>query len=696
MPTFNNPYNFLPALPRRNMPKGLRDGRPAGHHRWHDELWNGEIAVTMTAVTPLLLMRDREREGVDPHRHLEVATSTGSDGTDVVDLAPTQIKGMLRTIYEAVTNSRFGVFAHDAVLGYRSEVESAQGLRPAIVHPDRQVELLGELSDSHHTASAAVVVPAWDNQNETNRTCLLPTGFAHGDEVDAVITFSTTSPSWETVSLHARDQAPTPGTDEHVVRGRLHVTGPTTENKRAERLFVTRVVAGELHQADSTTLPEEQSTALTDGLDTLIKHQREIHRFAKQDEVWADKDPWEYKGSEPGRTAWSRHLYTVADCDRTLPPWLGSDSTVPPPPNQVLTCWAEETTRLRPVMVSRLRYDTPPGQLLDESLHPAKRIDKLSPADRLFGWILSGNGAAAQRPDETAHRGQLRVVRVETPKTSDSVEKLVELTIPPLATPKPGRFYLSPHNSAGRGPKRSGLFNKQHQQLSGRKVYPHHRGLEGIDLAALRKAFGYRPPADPKTKKVRVERDTQNATLHGWVRPGAQFQFVLQVTDVHQLELGALLWLLDPARAGSEDGPARHRIGMGKPLGFGSVELSINPGATWFCTGEAMRQRLLKLTAAPDRVEPGPTVSEYAEMFAGEFEEAVEHDYPQVLEAVRRALSGFAKTPVVSYPRLKGVRVPAPGYSWFVQNEKQKSPQWLPALGAEPLTEYDADESKPT
>jgi len=237
MATFNHPYNFIPAFPRHDLPLGLEDGRPAGHHRWPDELWSGEIAVTMKAVTPLLLMRESKVTG--KHRHLEVATCPGPGGTDVVDLAPTQIKGMLRTIYEAVTNSRFGVFAHDAVLGYRAEVKSALHLRPAIVDSNGLVLMLGELSDGSHTASAAVIVPAWKADGNNRRECLLPPGFAHGQEADAVVVYSPASRAWEAVSLHASGAAPEPGPGQYVVRGVLHVTGPTIKGKRAERLFVT-------------------------------------------------------------------------------------------------------------------------------------------------------------------------------------------------------------------------------------------------------------------------------------------------------------------------------------------------------------------------------------------------------------------------------------------------------------------------
>ncbi len=675
---FHNPYNFIPALPRRDMPEGLRDDRPAGHHRWHDQLWSGEITMTMTAVTPLLLMR--EREEVERHRHLEVATCPGPNGKQVVDLAPTQIKGMLRTIYEAVTDSRFGVFQHDTPLGYRSEVEAAATLKPAVVRPDSRVMLLGELRADGRSGSAAVILPAWMNHGN-HRPSSLPDGFAHAQEADAVVEHSPDARGWKVVSLHVRGTAPEPGAGRHAVRGRLHITGPTIKGKLAERLFVTEVLSDGMEQKPSTTLSAEKSKTLIAGLCDLVAHQRAIHQHAGSDDVWADKKPWEYQGSDPGRTAWSRHLYDTPGSP-DVPEWVGPDLVIPPPPGRLFTCWAEPSNRLRPVMVSRLLHHASPAELLDETLHPAANIDELSPADRLFGWTWNKSQPAPDRPEPSAHRGQVRVVRVETPTADSAVEPLAPLTIPPLATPKPsqGRFYLAPDDPTAR-PKRGALFDTRSQRLRGRKIFPHHQGLENLGLDELRAAFDYVPPIDHETKQERAKQDSQNATLHGWVRPKATFRFVLQVTDVHPMELGALLWLLDPRHCGTEGHPARHRIGMGKPLGFGSVELRMDDDATWFCTGAQMRDRLLMLEARPDSADP--------DGLAEQFENAMTPGFATVLSGVRTALAGFPARADVSYPRMKRPR--SPGYEWFVQNEKSEgSKHWLPAIGTA-LTEYEAD-----
>jgi CRISPR-associated protein (TIGR03986 family) len=679
--SFDNPYNFLPALPRIGedgaplMPEGLGDGAPPGHHRWHRGRWSGEIAVTLRVITPLLLMRQRTADeagagdvasGDSRHRHLEVATT--SDG--LVDLAPTQLKGMLRSVYEAVTNSRFGVFQHDARLGHRQLADGKAGLRPAIVQAADQVLIPGCLVLNGNPFDPVVKVEAWSHQG-TDRTWLHP-GFAHGDEVDAVIrpVGRGAVRGWQAESLHRRGEAPSaPG--RYVVRGRLHAPGPTIKGKRSERLFVTEVLDGDLTQEGHQTMKGEEGKKLVHGLLELVEHQRSIHRSAGSDDVLEGKEPWKYAGHEPGRTAWSRHLYDLGGPGEP-PPWVGPDTRVPPPAGAVTTCWyGTGPDRLQPVMIGRSLYRNPPGKLLHESLHPAATLDELSPADRVFGWAWQRRGPDDQRPDPAAHRGQLRVVRVRAPRADDAVENLAPLTIAPLSIPKPsqGRFYLGEKKAGGTaGPmppktERGQFFDPRRQVLRGRKVYPHQQGLEDLTPTQLRGRFDY----DLAKPDDRPLQDSQNATLHQWVRPGAEFTFTVQVSDLGASELGALLWLLDPARSGK---PARYRLGMGKPLGFGSVELSVRPDETHLYTGERMADRL---EALADRPEP----ADWSGLAAG-FETAMSEKFGAVLAAVRTALVGFAAGRRVHYPRTAERR---PTYEWFTANEKGcKEP--LPLLGS--------------
>ncbi|MGH4014476.1 MAG: hypothetical protein ACRDSL_11255 [Pseudonocardiaceae bacterium] len=706
MNTFYNPYNFIPALPRdaKTAPEGLRDGRPAGHDRWHRPLWSGRIAVTMKTVTPLLLVTEVSPEEGDHsgHRRLDVATVTGDDGVQQVDLAPTQIKGMLRAAFEAVTNSRFGVLSrqHDQPLGYRSDAASGSGLRPVIVEQvdgTPRVTILGDLHPGTDLKPVpGAVVRAWDDTPEGRTATAALDRLHHRQHVTAILVGDTITIGkgqmcrWRvTKAVPAGETPPDRPTGPQPwaqVRGYLHLTGPTIEAKRWERLFVTELLDGSPGVAldEPRQLPARASQELLGRLQQLISHQRGIHTSAGGNEIWhrehptgQPRMPWEYLGHEPGSTAWSRHLYNVTDPDRpdgAQPPpgWAGPDLAPdqPPPPHAVYTCWAEtKEDRLRPVMVSRLLYDRSPADLLPESLRPARTLANLSPADRVFGWVAP---RGSRREARRAHRGQVRVVKITTPTVAEAVTRHPDGSriLPALSSPKPsqGRFYLG---RAGRdGPQplhgpRADFFGAP-QTLRGRKVYLYRRGER--DQRVTPSGVGY-----DETQS------TQNSTLLGWVNAGAEFGFELVVDNVTELELGALLWLLDPQRLGCEGNPGRHRLGMGKPYGFGVVELSLVTTRTMLARGDQIAQRLTALDPAP---ADDHTWTELAERF----EQAASGPLGPVLRAVRAAAAGVGTRKQIHYPRN---RPQDDGYTWFVDEERVAGDGQAQAL---PLLEGPAEQ----
>lgn len=111
---FENPYNFVAAIPRDTKHEELGDHAPAGHHRYHPQQWSGRLSVTMTTVTPLLIP-DQPVSASNDHKTFGIRT----DASGNPYLPPTSIKGALRAAYEAITNSRMGIFSgHNTAFGY--------------------------------------------------------------------------------------------------------------------------------------------------------------------------------------------------------------------------------------------------------------------------------------------------------------------------------------------------------------------------------------------------------------------------------------------------------------------------------------------------------------------------------------------------------------------------------------------------
>ncbi|MCZ7659379.1 MAG: RAMP superfamily CRISPR-associated protein [Xanthobacteraceae bacterium] len=119
---FHNPYNFIPApLPKDGrfpVDRGLGHSRPVGHKAWYDGHYSGRLTVDIVAETPLLVPDASRAEKQGDHTILPLLTEANDGKTP--KLPPTSFKGALRSAYEAITNSRMGIFqGHDAPLGRR-------------------------------------------------------------------------------------------------------------------------------------------------------------------------------------------------------------------------------------------------------------------------------------------------------------------------------------------------------------------------------------------------------------------------------------------------------------------------------------------------------------------------------------------------------------------------------------------------
>ena len=96
------------------------------HASLQPELWTGYLPIKVTTVTPLLLpdVGDKERK------------TTEHQSYDMLDALPeSSLRGMLRSAYEIVTNSRYACFRNSDRLAYRMDTKEAIRLIPAIIEP---------------------------------------------------------------------------------------------------------------------------------------------------------------------------------------------------------------------------------------------------------------------------------------------------------------------------------------------------------------------------------------------------------------------------------------------------------------------------------------------------------------------------------------------------------------------------------
>lgn len=694
---FHNPYNFVPALPRNKkeiQESELGDCKPVGHGRYLPDYWTGRIAVKLTTVTPLLIP-DAAEMTADNNDHKTFPVRVGADGKPY--LPPTSIKGMLRSAYEVATNSRLSVFkGHGDRLFYRKAATEGLGLVPARIQNGKIHLMFGTTSD----------IPSWNNQRErwmiprskmyaawlpryrrNNQHNLGYPGMEHGDRVHVwlelyqktnrqgnpifkywivreIVPYSQQlAPNPPRIGNSYGSHSPVPKTKMISTDGYVCITNRNIEKKHDERVF--------FHHDSSSVEHSESCEHLKADWELLIKNYQKIH------DGEACEDNFE----------WSRHI-------------VGNDSEANLEDNTLCYAYVEETDRgykvrrVYPVMISRAIYDFPPEELLSPTikfpsdkkaydshkLFPPEDRQALSPADRVFGWVnQKGKGS---------YKGHLRIHSV-TCMREDAIDNFgnPDATFPLaiLGEPKPqqARFYCA-DDAAGSpltdGSDKEEGYNGDTQGLRGRKVYPHHQGLpQGYwdsptdDRTQVPLDGHYQEYRRPQKGEAdgadEVEQlDKQSRSIKGWVKPETIFEFDIDVSNLSPVELGALLWLL------SSSDIHYHRLGCGKPLGFGSAWLDIDWDKTDLRLGTEWKEFYQSLIPINLKNTPHPVdcVDEYKRAIVAAYGRGKRFDQVSFVAAFCQCGKGYADNAAVHYPR--STLEPTPegeAFKWFVANEKE-------------------------
>ncbi len=781
---FHNPYNFIPTpdgIPKAGNP--LSHHAPCGHHAYQPDRFSGRLTVNLTVATPLIV-GDTSREDRDDRGHVTVGVLE-EGGRPVLPI--TSFKGVLRAAYEAVTVSRFGVFntgEHGELPGRRMNASEGLGMIPARISDDGAAL---ELWMGDHTPAAGpsweTKAPTWNPRARQGRglwqapngemyAAWLPTydnragentggpnlassrvrypGGAEPQHGEAVVCWlrkvrksndkgEKVFEYWRVEDIRrGHDPAALPpqasqglrrgGSHEYVVQkeikaiGYVCLTGQNFSRKHDERVFFVPLSGG--RRGADARIGAEQLQTWKARWKRLVEDYRAVAETTRKQQRKHGNGTYPddaYLGKDPGKTAFSRHVYAPDALE------LGPGSL----------CYAlmgrdgKQFVGLYPVMISRELGDFAPVEAVPDNILPAERMEDLSPADRVFGWV-SQKGSS--RGGRNMWRGQLRIAALDHVPVPGhqpiadfrKIDNGHGLPLAILSTPKPqqGRFYLGADRAgtpATEGPAHAAesfyTGNPGRKAIRGRKVYPHHRHAAGVSNywnaveafarpAAPLKQDGvtcYREYVHPATDP-RERRSDQNRSITGWVTPGTVFLAEIDVVNLSAAELGALVFLLTL--------PEGHffRMGYAKPLGFGSVRAEL--AAVEIADGAALAADYLGPdgkgaaggrrhdTVAALLEDGGPLEafrSALSDLFAGrpDFEEIA------VIRAFKTAAAGFPDRLPVHYPRAgqgDPVRPPVPpnpngeNFQWFGANVNETTgphlalpPLWPPEGAAGPV-----------
>lgn len=645
---FINPYNFVPFRKRAED----SDHAPNYHDHWKEHTYSGFLSLVITTETPLLMLKQVSEATDDKPAVFTVRTD--SRGEPVIP--GSSIKGMLRSVIEQATGSPLGIFGHQgARFSYRATSDDARKLKIARVKShDPAAEIL-ELE----VLTAIKGAPVWDTWIP-DIECSAVLNKKHRDLITVVVK-QDANKQWHGVSLASGGQPL--AANEFTLTGYLHKTGRSIDIKKRERIFPTSVrTSGKA----SASVKKRTLTLKDHTYGTLMSDWRErLMTLSEEQALGPNGEPLEktpYSPRQGGKRPDS--LWWGLEEGATLFVRFVDDNHQ-----------NGEVEAMYPGMITR-ELDPDPIEL-EEHLKPSESVSRLSPAERMFGWT------APQGDDSGGYRGQLRFGAVQCSSHAAIHRFTNGIQLAPLNSPKPNQARFYTHNKQGKprdGENRSEGYKKGLYTLAGNKVYPHQNytgdywspsgNTWTADEAVDRKKNAPYQKADnghfryylaPHGTKYKVSFATDS-----WVKPKTGFGTTIRFDNLSKADLQALLWAAD--FTGDPADGRFYRLGMGKPLGFGSVSVRIDFDKSAIWTTDNLCKRYLFEEAAPETED---ALRGLSEEFDNEFRKEASTTYLAMLNAAK----GFDEKYPVHYPWVRPaagdpIEPQAETYRYFVSNDK--------------------------
>jgi CRISPR-associated protein (TIGR03986 family) len=189
-----------------------------------------------------------------------------------------------------------------------------------------------------------------------------------------------------------------------------------------------------------------------------------------------------------------------------------------------------------------------------------KQLATIDLADAIFGWVKQeSKDKKLPKGFDKQRAGRVFVTDALCQSNQNDLEPLKPKI---LSEPKPSYF---PHYLVQPKVDKSELKHYASQPITetvirGHKLYWHQGNNPDFKSPQPKKVIG-------STKKIEVS-DNQT-TLIKPINKGVTFKFDIHFENLSDVELGALLWVLDIA----QDEHYRLKLGMGKPLGLGALKI---------------------------------------------------------------------------------------------------------------------------
>lgn len=584
----NNPYNFVPG------------DKPIKKHQQSPKLsrfegLSGHIECILTNETPLMVAGKRDENS--EQKKLDFFKINGK-----LAIPGTSLKGMARSVLEAVTNACFSVFDGDR-LDYRdpyfaTKLKAGQVIQEAKDGQQGQIQLMERgwiaMKGKSKTVSG---MQGGALHNFTLAT--VPSGTKSGDKVWI---------QYEKIDRYRNSRG-------RNIPGPFHlITAISSTAKSGYTEGIYKITGQSINHKRQDLKKRERIFFPASGGTIYNFSQKEVddYNYILEQQV----ERWEAQGG--------------FDLLERNPLSEGSlVYFVPESGNQ-----AKFISR---VEVPRVRYEKSREDLLPAEYHKCTDPNDLCAACRLFGFVEENKGLS----------GRIAFTDAEHIEGEGETDDYLDLKV--LGTPHPTsyNFYLiDPNNpstvrnydghkivKAGRG-VRINREEKGDVKLRGRKFYYHH-------------------PNHDDLQKYCCSTGTP-AKLYSRAKPvlkGNTFQFQVHFRNLSKFELGMLLYCLEL------EGNLRHKLGMGKSIGFGTVKITVDS----LKLTEDSKARYSNFANPPLQEEKENRAS-YVAGFKEQVAKLVGKTFEQLLniQKLKQILDPSRSPSNISYP--------TGGFQWYMNN----------------------------
>ncbi|NOX36296.1 MAG: TIGR03986 family CRISPR-associated RAMP protein [Calditrichaeota bacterium] len=516
----NNPYQFVPH------DKNCSELKSEAPSLAKFSGLSGYLVCEITTLTPLFIGGKRH-EGEAPKKidFFEINGKPAIPGSS--------IRGMLRSVLEAATGSCFSVF-DESPLHYRdikAKVIAGEILElPTDAKPGKIRAMKRAWIAIPGEGGEQVLEIINKNNNKMHTIKFIPSGKQNGDiiwtEIEEIEKYKTSRKApiigpFYLVKNYATSSISASGWYE----GKLKITGKTIPMKKRERVFFP-LDSKEIYYFTKKEVEDYQR---------IVEEQLEFPQNRNRNFM---KSP-PRKPLKKGMLIYFQEGKTDDNGDK----------------------WAHKISY---VEVPRVYYDTSRGDLIKEmGLQKCETLEFLCPVCRLFGFTgekqalrsriqisdaIHTEGAGPEKDYwaikllGTPHPTSCNIY-LKDPTDKDVVRNYDGIKLDNKGNPEDPKNKDGTKNIKWKGPV----------EIRGRKFYFHHPNQNKLYYCV------------PTNYREQEEMRSQ-------VRPvldGNVFEFRIDFQNLAQEELGMLIWGLEL------HGNLHHKLGMGKPIGFGSIRIEI-------------------------------------------------------------------------------------------------------------------------